>query len=349
MIVSSYRGVALAMLVAAVVAGCSSGEKTDSSEATGSEPVSGPSLNGTYRLDFDATKRTALGEPSPGEAAFSRSWAFRSHCGDSGCVATATRLNKDGSQSNVRTALDFLDGKWVMVLGEDSKCNKGGQPARVLGSWVVEPQPDNTLTGLWTEITTGNDCPWVLQMPLKMTREGDAPAGIDVTDPATLPARTPSKPEGFQGSYTQTVTFVPPEGEPGVVDLDVTTYCVRNTDECATTQAVMKDGAVTQITPLTFAGDRWTFKFSRPDRTCPDGSPMQSVLYDEVMLPDPATNPMDHLVGTRRIQAMDPCPSEQTLDLAYQHNNATPAAPAPGGEPAPAPAPVPEPAPAPGG
>lgn len=146
-----------------------------------------------------------------------------------------------------------------MVLGEDSNCNSGGQPARVLGTWVLEPQPDNTLTGMWTEITTGNDCPSVLQMPLKMTREGDVSKGAEVTDPATLPPRTPSRPEGFHGSYNQTVTYRPPVGDPGILTIDVATFCVRNTDECASTQATIKDGSVTQITPLTFAGDRWSF------------------------------------------------------------------------------------------
>jgi hypothetical protein len=218
---------------------------------------------------------------------------------------------------------------------------------------VLAPQPDNTLAGAWTEITTGNDCPWVVQTPLKATREGDVPKGVDVTDPSTLPARKPSKPEGFQGTYSQTVTFVPPQGEPGVVDLDAATFCVRNTDECVTTQTVKKDGVVTQITPLTFAGDRWTFKFNRPARTCPDGAPMQSTLYDEVMIPDPAVNPIEQLTGTRRIQAMDPCPSEQTLDLTYQRIAAPPpgpaTAPAPAPGAAPEPAPVPAPAPAPGG
>jgi hypothetical protein len=216
---------------------------------------------------------------------------------------------------------------------------------------VLAPQPDNTLAGTWTEITSGNDCPWVLQTPLKATREANVPDGVDVTDPATLPARTPSKPEGFQGSYTQTVAFNPPQGEPGIINIDAATYCVRNTDECVTTQAVVKDGAVSQITPLTFVGDRWTFKFNRPEQTCPDGSPMKSLLNDEVLLPDPPTNPMEHLTGTRRIQVLDPCPSESLLDLTYQRNSAPPpqAAPAPAPEPAPEPAPAPAPEPAPGG
>lgn len=110
--VSSHRGVGVALLVVAVVAGCSS-DKGDTAKPDGGESAkpAGPSLEGTYRLDFDATKRTALGQPSPQDQAFSWKWAFRSTCGDSGGVATATRLNNDGSLSNTRAALDFLDGK----------------------------------------------------------------------------------------------------------------------------------------------------------------------------------------------------------------------------------------------
>jgi len=339
----------VAVMAAAVVAGCSSTEKAqETPETQPPQQTDGPSLNGTYRLEFDAKQRTALGQPSPQEQNSSRNWAFRSHCGDAGCVATATRLNNDGSASDVQAELDFIDGKWVMVLGEDSKCNQGGQPARVLGTWELEPQPDGTLTGMWTEITTGSDCPWVLQMPMKATREGDVAEGVEVTDPSTLPPRRPSRPEGFHGSYTQTVTFDPPwRGEPADLTIDVKSYCVRNTDECAATQAVIKDGAVSQITPLTFAGDRWTFRYPRPERTCPDGQPMQSILNDEVLLPDPPTNPMTELTGTRRIEILEPCPGEELLTLDYRLNVPPPP---PEGAPAPPPegaaAPPAEPAPA---
>ncbi|MGV0792325.1 Rv2253/PknI dimerization domain-containing protein [Mycolicibacterium sp. XJ1819] len=338
MTVSVYRGVAVAVMAVAVVAGCSSGGDGDSGEPEPTARPDGPWLTGLYRLDFDAPKRTALGQPSPENEPFSRRWAFRSHCDDDGCVATATRLNNDGSATDTRTTLDFINGKWVMVLGEDSKCNVGGQPARVLGSWVLEPGPDDTLAGTWTEITTGADCPWVLQMPLTVAREGDLPDGVDVTDPSTLDARKPTRPEGFQGAYQQTVTFRPPQGEPGVLTVDVATYCVRNTEECASTQKTTNTDNQTQITPLTFAGDKWTFQFNRPERQCDSGEPVQSVLFDEVMLPPEATaEPIPHLTGTRRVQFMEPCPSEQLFDLVYDRNAAPP-------PPAPA-----EPAPAPGG
>jgi hypothetical protein len=335
------------MMVAAVVAGCSSSaEKEKPAQSIGP-------LDGTYRLDFDASKRTALGQPSPGANPFNRKWAFRSHCADGGaCVATATRINNDGSASNTKTTLDLIDGKWVMVLGEDSKCNQGGQPARVLGTWVLEPQPDKTLTGTWTEITTGSDCPWVLQMPVKATREGDVPDGVDVTDPSSLPAWKPSRPQGFQGTYNQHVAFrAPDEGTPADVPVDVKTYCVRNTDECASTQAMMIAGKA-QLTPLTFGGDRWTYRWARSGVVCPDGVSVQSWGNDDIPFPDAATDPIASLTGSRRLETVEPCATEQLFDLQYTRIDApaaAPAAPAPVPAPEPAPAPAPEPAPAPGG
>jgi hypothetical protein len=345
----------MAMLVAAVVAGCSS---ADNSSADQEKPAqsNGP-LDGTYRLDFDASKRTQLGQPSPGKEAFSRRWAFRSHCADGGaCVATATRINNDGSASDTRAALDLVDGKWLLVLGEDSKCNQGGQPARVLGTWVLEPQPDKTLTGTWTEITTGSDCPWVLQMPVKVTREGDVPDGVDVTDPASLPAWKPSKPQGFQGTYNQHVALrAPAEEPPSDFPVEVKTYCVRNTDECASTQSMTIAGTP-QLTPLTFGGDRWTYRWARSGAVCPDGVSVQSWGNDDIPFPDAAPNPIASLTGSRRLETMEPCATEQLFDLQYTRNDAPAAAPAapapapaPAPEPEPAPAPEPEPAPAPGG
>lgn len=308
--VSSLRGVAATAMVAAAVAGCSLGDGGDA----GAQP---DALDGLYTLDFDVSKRTALGAPAPQPDAISTRWAFRSNCSEAGCVATATRVKADGTATNTRVELDFFDGKWRMVFGEDSTCNAGGQPARVLGAWVLEPQPEDTLTGMWTEITTGNDCPWVVQMPVKLARQGDVPDDVEVTDPESLAPRKPSKAEGFQGTYAQTITTQPPSGEPGILRVDVATFCVRNTDECASTQATTINDEP-QTTPLTFAGDRWTYKWDRSGRVCPDGAPSQGFGFDEMMFPEQLLNPLSRLTGVRRLEVGAPCPTTQTFDLLYE-------------------------------
>ena len=323
----SWTKVVIAAMSAAVLlAGCSSGGSGDSAGATA--PDGGPALDGTYVFEFDVAKRTQLGAPAPRQEPLTAKWAIRSHCVDAGCTATATRLHMNGKPADTRTTLDFLDGKWVMVFAEDSKCNAGGQPARVLGTWVLEPKANNVLSGVWTEITMGQDCPWVVQMPVVVTRQSDVAPDVPVSDPAGIEARRPSKPEGFQGVYNQTITTQPPDGQPATLPIKIDTFCVRNTDECASIQSTKIENKP-QITPLTFAGDRWVYRWDRSGRTCPDGAPSTGFGFDEVFFPEASPNPLPRLTGTRRLDIGDPCPTQQLFDLVYERNNAP--APAPGG------------------
>lgn len=335
---SWLRGVAVAMLTASVVAGCSSGSGEDT-EATTPSPApsaAGPVLNGLYKIDFDVAKRTQLGAPSPRTEPLSARWALDSHCAaDDVCIATGTRIKPDGSPTNIQGTLDLIDGNWVMVIAEDSKCRAGGQPARVLGTWVLTPQPNDTLSGTWTEITTGPDCPWVVQMPVTVSRQGEIPQGVQLIDPTVVEARKPSKAQAFSGTYTQTITTQPPDGAPGVLNIDVATFCVRNTDECASTQATVIDNNP-QITPLMFTGDRWTYRWDRGEKSCGPGTPerVRSFGFDEIMFPQPSENPIVTLSGLRRLEAGEPCPTQQTFDLKYDRVAAPPTpapAPAPGG------------------
>jgi hypothetical protein len=185
-------------------------------------------------------------------------------------------------------------------------------------------------------------------MPVKATRQGDVPDNVEVKDPAGLEPRKPSKAEGFQGVYTQTITTQPPDGAPGILSIDVHTFCVRNTDECASTQATSINNEP-QITPLTFAGDRWTYKWDRSGMSCVDGAPSQGFGYDEVTFPESTQNPLPRLTGVRRLEVGDPCPGTQVFDLLYELGAPPPPPPPPGPEPAPAPPPAPAPAPPPPG
>lgn len=336
---SSYRGVALALLAVAVVGGCSSSDGGGEPQ----EAVDGPSLNGTYQFEFDVAKRTELGQPAPRTEPMTSRWAFRSACTDDGCVATATRLKPDGSATDTQVVLDYFDDNWVMVFAEDGRCNQGGQPARIIGTWTLKPQPDDKLTGTWTEITTGNDCPFVQQMPVTVTRQGDTQGDVEVADPASVPPRKPSKADGFHGHYSQTINTRPPSADTATLPVEVVTYCVRNTDECVSTQAsTVADAPL--LTPLTWADGHGTYRFDRGQQPCPDNPELtaQSFGYDDVVLPESAPNPIPALTGSRHLEFLEPCVGERWYDLSYERGEA-PAEPAPApAEPAPAPA---EPAP----
>nr|WP_302675347.1 serine/threonine-protein kinase [Mycobacterium avium] len=59
----------------------------------------GPVLNGTYKLDYDQTKRTTNGIGIRHDGAGTNWWAFRSACTSSGCAATGTRLDDTTHQA----------------------------------------------------------------------------------------------------------------------------------------------------------------------------------------------------------------------------------------------------------
>ncbi|EUA08660.1 non-specific serine/threonine kinase domain protein [Mycobacterium xenopi 4042] len=57
-----------------------------------------PTLDGTYRLDYDRDKRTSNGVPVRHTGIPASWWAFRSSCTTAGCAATGTQLDDGGHQ-----------------------------------------------------------------------------------------------------------------------------------------------------------------------------------------------------------------------------------------------------------
>jgi hypothetical protein len=166
-------------------------------------------LDGTFRLDFDGAKMTLNGAPNPGSNG--TSWyVFRSSCGSTGCAATGTRLDDKNHQlaftPAATTVMHFVDGRWQKVPVRDQNPEPacfppagngpplpGADTAVMTLSW--QPQPDGTLRGLKTQTIVSNECGYegtVWQTPMVATRIGDAPPGITVADPATVPASPPT-------------------------------------------------------------------------------------------------------------------------------------------------------------
>ena len=166
-------------------------------------------LDGTYRVDFDMSKRTINGAPAPVNDPANNAvwWTFRSSCHSAGCVATGTKLDDKNHQvvsTPTRTAeFHFTNGRWLRTpvktkeqyprcLGTDGKIAPGEDTEIV--AWSLEPQPDKTLRGQWTDTPLTNECSMageVFQCPLAVTRTGDVPPTVTVADPATV-APTPT-------------------------------------------------------------------------------------------------------------------------------------------------------------
>ncbi len=203
------RGIFLAGAIAVMVftvVGCMLGQKSHKTAAPTSSTPAPPAavLDGTYRLDYDATNQTTNGAPSPGEN-FTKWWAFRSSCSSSGCAATATALDDNNHQvartPAVTVVYHFADGHWQSVplrdqqqfqacLGPNETVTAGAGTTMVTTS--LAPQPDGTLRGVRTETIVTNNCGFqgaVRQTPLVATRTGDVPPAVAaVADPATVTA-----------------------------------------------------------------------------------------------------------------------------------------------------------------
>lgn len=167
----------------------------------GAAPTAGgPSLNGTYRLDYDQTKQTTNGIGARHGGATTDWWAFRSVCTTNGCAATGARLDDathqqagttDGGRSDT---LRYVGGYWQ---GAPERLRVGCTPpdGRIPATQQetvarsLAPQADGTLRGTETETVLSNECGAqgaVVRVPVVATRAGSAPAGVALGDPAQV-------------------------------------------------------------------------------------------------------------------------------------------------------------------
>ena len=176
----------------------------------GSAPARPPALlDGTYCFDYDYEKQTINGAPYAIHTTDNISWwAFRSSCGSTGCVATATQLDTANPQvarePPQSATYSYADGHWQSAPVErqlnQSRClGANGQVvagiSTVILTWSLEPQPDGTLRGTKTGTALTNECGVQGQVgvaPVALTRTGDVPTGVAVADPAKATVAPPT-------------------------------------------------------------------------------------------------------------------------------------------------------------
>jgi serine/threonine-protein kinase len=164
-------------------------------------------LNGTYRLDYDRSKKTTNGVPIRHDVAATNWWAFHSVCTTNGCGATGTQLDDathqvasttDGGQTD---ALHFVAGYWQGAPQQERVgCRQPNGQVRATQqetvAWSLAPQADGTLRGTETETVLSNECGAqgaVVRVPAVATRVGDVPPGVALADPAQV-VRAPDTP-----------------------------------------------------------------------------------------------------------------------------------------------------------
>ncbi len=307
---------ALSLAVLAVLASCA-----DRGSGTASKPPkpSAPSFDGIYRFDFDGSQQLAGGEPKPTKSR-TRTYALRSTCTDAGCIATATKLAdgdpKRKSDPPVDLVLDYVDGHWQTALREDGACSDSDVKGPSITAWILQPQPDGTLTGTsYVAMNPSPECAVATSTPVIVTRQGDVDAAVSVADPGKQAARSPSGPEGLTGHYNETSVLHDSSSKPGSRRVAAQTMCVRNTDQCATFKSYLAEGA-TVVNSLLFNNGKWLLE-QRTEVKCPDGGTAKTVKHEEYVLPQPVSRPLPKVSGSVRFDAADTCPAQQ-LDISLE-------------------------------
>jgi serine/threonine-protein kinase len=172
-------------------------------------PSAGQPLDGSYQLDVDRARQTYNDTPDPQPPDVSTSWAFRTSCTPTRCVATGVMLEGNGHQragakGGRPLVLDFRDGAWQSrpQTVQFPCVGPNGTSAKQTTRQVISLQPAHgALRGTMTVTVQSNECGQqgaVIQIPAVATRIGDVPAGVAVPNLSTAspppPAATPSTP-----------------------------------------------------------------------------------------------------------------------------------------------------------
>jgi hypothetical protein len=254
---------------------------------TASAPRAAAALNtgpftGIYRADYGPSTDLE-GKPVEGGKPTTATWAVRSACRPTGCVATASRIG--GETTLVSTMVfDDVGGRWVAVGLGSEQCGNG--PAEV---WVVitlQPRPDGTLAGE-DSLTTSNAC--VHKVTLTFTRTGDVDIN-SLPDPASQPPRVVSPAEALHGRYHLTATFAV-SGNKQEQDVAVRTDCLRTADRC-----MSFFHSPDFIAPLVFGSGKWSWD-REVDQPCPAGGTSHVRMTAEFPLPQPPQDPITLLTG----------------------------------------------------
>jgi serine/threonine-protein kinase len=317
--------IAVVASAAAVLIGTLSQMSASKSAETTPTQTSGPKIDGTYRVDYDANAQSKNGTVTPADPVPAFAWSFQSACPDTGCVATAIRLRDGGT--DLKVVLDFLDGHWVETHMAEAGTCPGGGTAPHLVAWSLAPGPGDTFTGTQTDMYMGNVCTTVLQTPITLTRIGNAAtAGIS---PASLPPLVASAPQGLHGQYTYTETprddstggngagnnDEPPKPYP----VDVRTYCARNSDNCASLMTSRADVGRDRVQAYQFTVDRWTWGVE-VDGTCTAGDVVKGAVHQKLVvdlpLPQPNSDPIAKLTGSAVTTYTGDCGDNATSDVS---------------------------------
>jgi len=256
-------------------------------QGTGAVPNTGP-FTGTYAATFGPRLLLSGKEMPEAKPPASETWELRSTCGNSGCVATASRMSGPYLHAT-KLVLDDFGGRWVGVALTTTQCNN-----RDTEEWNflwLKPQANGAMAGEW--ISDALDC--YSKRAVTFTRTGDAEVSR-LPDPASAGARVVTSALGLRGRYHNTVTFTggTTRYKPQDNDDSVETVCLRAGDRCIS-RFVRTDGSY-RFELFIYANGAWT-RNSQFDAACPAGGTSHVNISIVLPLPNPSADPIVRLSG----------------------------------------------------
>jgi predicted Ser/Thr protein kinase len=273
---------------------------------TGDSGASG--LDGTYAFKFGGPTQPN-GQPFENAPGGDETWVIKSACHTKGCVAGATKVN--GSISTATTlVLDEVDEQWESVNSRQGTCQGGAGAGEVWESLSLESRPDGSLQGEFIARSTDPSC--ASNRSVTATRTGDADAGVNVADPAAMPARVASPAQALYGRYQETDTYR--EGNRNAdVSFDIQSFCLRTGERCLSYWL-----SPTDIKVLIFANNEWVLANRSSDAKCEKGGPAHREVTLQYPLPSPAQDPITLLTGRGHYTITGACPFNSDFDSKVQ-------------------------------
>lgn len=312
--------VAALVMIAGLVAGCSSDSSQESQESSTSAAQSGVSLNGVYALAVGPYQAYVGDRTQPIDT---YTVAFRSACTEKGCVATQSAVGDDnepvvGAPARI---LDFVDGSWRWAGEVDGTCGQDDSEDLLAGSFFksmsLAPQPDGTLTGTLVTLGGTEPCQVANYAPVTATRV-DVDPSVALPDPAAVPAPIASPAQALHGTYDYHYTDRKFAEEMPVTRATVATYCLRTAAKCASLLLRLDDqGVAANSQVLTYADEHWRQTTEGGEEACEpplEGVDTRTVMTD-FPLPKPPTDPITTLIGVETTMWVGPCPEEHPNDV----------------------------------
>ena len=214
------------------------GDSSPTSAVNTANPNDGP-FSGVFRAEIGAGPVAYIeGTPAGVDApSVTMTFALRSACTQTGCVATAVRLDSSNTDPMWTERLpdaapfvfDDVDGRWVAVTTAPGKCNNAGKTEDVerWKMFSLQQRPDGSLSGEYIYFDAGG-CNGKRAVTLKRVR--DVTAEDEVADPSNLAPRVASPAAALWGRYHYTSSGV--TATKTEYDLAGLTACLRTGDRC---------------------------------------------------------------------------------------------------------------------